>query len=137
MPDADYESAHISYVGFIDPYAVEGMLILKDSDNKEFHMRAFSGEVARHILNFTKRSDNAVPTIYQMFEEMCENNEMILVKIKVYESGDMLRANLYFTGKNDIILRNYRASDALALATLYNAPILIRKKLLREPITSD
>ena len=40
---------------------------------------------------------------------------LILVKVKIYESGDVLRANLYFTGKKDLVLRNYRASDAMAL----------------------
>jgi bifunctional DNase/RNase len=50
----------------------------------------------------------------------------------VYESGNVLRANLYFTGKNDLVMRNYRASDAIALASFYNIPILVRKNLLKE-----
>ena len=44
----------------------------------------------------------------------------------------VLRANLYFTGKKDIVLRNYRASDAVALAAFYNIPILVRKTLLKD-----
>ena len=28
--DPDYESARLDYVGFVDPYALEGLLILKD-----------------------------------------------------------------------------------------------------------
>jgi len=75
---------------------------------------------------------DSVPTIYKMLEEICEQNEIMLVKVKVYESGQVLRANLYFTGKKDLVLRNYRASDAMALATYYNIPILVRKNLLKE-----
>jgi len=130
--EADYESVKIDYVGFVDPYAVEGMLILKAVDGREFHMRAFSGEVAKHITSFMEDIKDSVPTIYKMLEEICEQNEIMLVKVKVYESGQVLRANLYFTGKKDLVLRNYRASDAMALATYYNIPILVRKNLLKE-----
>ena len=73
-----------------------------------------------------------IPSIYRMIEEICEQNELILVKVKIYESGEVLRANLYFTGKKDIVLRNYRASDAMALGAFYNIPILVRKNLLKE-----
>lgn len=130
--DPDYEPVKIGYVGFVDPYAVEGILILNSDDGREFHMRAFSGEVARHISGFVDDSPESVPTIYRMLEEICEENEMVLVKVKVYDSGDVLRANLYFTGKKDLVLRNYRASDAMALAAFYNIPILVRKTLLKE-----
>lgn len=130
--EADYESVKIDYVGFVDPYAVEGMLILKADNGREFHMRAFSGEVAKHISSFIEDIKDSVPTIYKMLEEICEQNEIMLVKVKVYESGHVLRANLYFTGKKDLVLRNYRASDAMALATFYNIPILVRKNLLKE-----
>ncbi len=130
--EADYESVKIDYVGFVDPYAVEGMLVLKADDGREFHMRAFSGEVAKHITSFMEDVKYSVPTIYKMLEEICEQNEIMLVKVKVYESGQVLRANLYFTGKKDLVLRNYRASDAMALATYYNIPILVRKNLLKE-----
>lgn len=130
--EPDYESVKIDYVGFVDPYAVEGMLVLKGDDGKEFHMRAFSGEVARHISSFTESAGDSVPSIYKMMEEICEENELVLVKVKIYESGEVLRANLYFTGKKDMVLRNYRASDAMALGALYNIPILVRKNLLKE-----
>ena len=130
--EPDYESVKIDYVGFVDPYAVEGMLVLKGDDGKEFHMRAFSGEVARHISSFNESTRDSVPSIYKMIEEICEENEMFLVKVKIYESGEVLRANLYFTGKKDMVLRNYRASDAMALGAFYNIPILVRKNLLKE-----
>lgn len=130
--EPDYSSAKITHVGFIDPYAMEGIIILQSDDKKEFHMRALSGEVARHIKSFVEGRRDALPTIYNMIEEICEGNEMLLVKVKVYESGSVLRANLYFTGKKDIVLRNYRASDAVALAAFYNIPILVRNTLLKE-----
>jgi len=130
--EPDYEVTKITYIGFVDPYAVEGMLVLSADNGKEFHMRAFSGEVARYISNFREDEKNPVPTIYKMLEEICEENELMLVKVKIYESGEVLRANLYFTGKKDLVLRNYRASDGLALATFYKIPILVRKNLLKE-----
>ncbi|TFH00428.1 MAG: hypothetical protein E4G77_05025 [Nitrosopumilus sp.] len=129
--DPDYESVKIDYVGFVDPYAVEGMVVLKAPNGKEFHMRAFSGEVAKHISSFSETSEDTVPSIYKMIEDICEENELLLVKVKIYESGEVLRANLYFTGKKDLVLRNYRASDALALGAFYKIPILVRKNLLK------
>ncbi len=130
--DSDYATTKITYVGFVDPYGVEGLVILRSEDDKEFHMRAFSGEVARHITNFIEGKRDTIPTIYNMIEEIAELNELILVRIKVYESGSVLRANIYFTGKHEFVMRNYRASDAIALATFYNVPILVRKNLLKE-----
>ncbi|MFM7796733.1 MAG: bifunctional nuclease family protein [Candidatus Nitrosotenuis sp.] len=130
--EPDYTTVKITHVGFIDPYAMEGIVILQSDDQKEFHMRAFSGEVARHVKSFLENQRDSLPTIYHMIEEICEQNEMLLVKVKVYESGSVLRANLYFTGKKDIVLRNYRASDAVALAAFYNIPILVRKTLLKD-----
>ena len=132
IQDSDYEDAKITYVGFVDPYGVEGLLILRSADGKEFHMRAFSGEVARHITNFIEGHKDSIPTIYNMIEEVAELNELFMVKIKVYESGSVLRANLYFTGKTELVMRNYRASDAVALASFYNVPILVRKSLLKD-----
>ena len=67
-----------------------------------------------------------------MIEDICEHNDLLLVKVKIYESGEVLRANLYFSGKKDLVLRNYRASDAMALAAYYTIPILVRKNLLKE-----
>lgn len=130
----DYEVVVISNLGFVDPYGNEGLVVLKADNNKEFHMRAFSGEVSRHIANFLDGNHETVPTIYKMIEDICEANELLLVNVKIYESGDALRANLYLTGKKDLILRNYRASDAVALAVYYNIPIMVRKTLLQDPI---
>ena len=130
--DLDYEVVKIVNLGFVDPYGNEGLIVFKSDENKEFHMRAFSGEVSRHIASFMDGDHDTVPTIYKMLEEICEVNEIVLVKVKIYESGQALRANLYFTGKTDLVLRNYRASDAIALAVFYKIPILVRKNLLQE-----
>ena len=130
--EPDYDSVKIDYVGFVDPYAVEGMVVLKADNGKEFHMRAFSGEVAKHISSFGETDENFPPSIYKMIEDICEYTELILVKVKIYGSGDVLRANLYFAGKKDLVLKNYRASDAMALAAFYKIPILVRKNLLKE-----
>lgn len=132
IQDPDYEAVTISNLGFVDPYGNEGLVILTSSDKKEFHMRAFSGEVAKHISSFDDTDGEPAPSIYRMIEEICDQSELTLVKVKIYESGDVLRANLYFTGKTDLVLRNHRASDAMALGAYYNVPILIRKKLLKE-----
>jgi bifunctional DNase/RNase len=134
MQDPDYEVVTISNLGFVDPYGNEGLVILHSDDKREFHMRAFSGEVSQHIASFLDDEPNAVPTIYKMLEDICEANELLLVKVKIYESGDALRANLYFTGKKDLVLRNYRASDAVALAVYYKIPILVRNNMLKSPI---
>ena len=132
--DLDYEVVKIVNLGFVDPYGNEGLVVLKSDNNKEFHMRAFSGEVSRHIASFMDGDHDSVPTIYKMLEDICEQNEQVLVKVKLYDSGDALRANLYLSGKKDLVLRNYRASDAVALAVYYNIPILVRKTLLQDPI---
>jgi hypothetical protein len=68
-----------------------------------------------------------------MVEQICEELGLYLVKVRIYENGDALRANLYFTGKKEIILRNHKASDAIALAAFYSIPILIKKSLLQNP----
>ena len=129
--ELDYEMVKITNIGFVDEYGIEGLLVLRAEDGREFHMHAFSGEVATHISSFLSGRES-VPTIYKMLEEICEENETILVKVKIYESGEALRANLYLVGKKELVLRNYRASDAIALAAYYKIPILVRSNLLRE-----
>src|SRR5690349_10863629 len=108
---------------------LEGFVILKAEDGKEFPMRAFSGEVARHISRFREGDKGSIPTIYNMLEEIAVMQDLLLTEIKVYQSGSMLRANLYFKNRKeaDLILRNYRASDSIALAAYYDIPIKVRK----------
>ena len=92
------------------------------------------GTIDQSDQSFLDDDHDTVPTIYKMLEDISEANELLLVKVKIYESGDALRANLYFTGKKDLVLRNYRASDAVALAVYYKIPILVRNNMLKSPI---
>ena len=133
--DEEYIQARISYVGFADQLGLEGIVILKTSDGKEFPMRAFSGEVARHISRFQEGDKNTIPTIYNLVEELAVTQDLLLLEVRVYQSGSVLRANLYFKNrKENIIMRNYRASDAIALAAYYDIPIHVRRNLFEETI---
>ena len=127
--DTDYETVKIDQVGIIDP--LTGAILFKD-ETVEFLISGFSSEVAGFISGFLKGKREDPPTVYRLIEQICEENEIILVKVKIYESGKIFRANLYFTGKKDMVFRNFRASDAIALATYYNIPVLVRKSLLKK-----
>ena len=126
--DTDYETVKIDQVGIIDP--LTGAILFKD-ETVEFLMSGFSSEVAGFISGFLEGKREDPPTIYRLVEQICEENEILLVKVKVYESGGIFRANLYFAGKKDMVFRNFRTSDAIALATYYNIPILVRKSMLK------
>src|SRR6185312_17344222 len=131
--DEEYIEVKISYVGFADQLGLEGIVILKTFDGKEFPMRAFSGEVARHISRFQEGDKNTIPTIYNLVEEIAVMQDLLLMEVRIYMSGSVLRANLYFRGRKDtLILRNYRASDAIALSAYYDVPIKVRKNLFEE-----
>jgi bifunctional DNase/RNase len=133
--DVDYIVAKISYVGFADQLGLEGIVILKTFEGKEFPMRAFSGEVARHISRFQGGDKNTIPTIYNLVEEIAVTQDLLLIEVRVYQSGSVLRANLHFKSRRDnLVLRNYRASDAIALAAYYDIPIKLRKSLFEEAI---
>jgi bifunctional DNase/RNase len=131
----EYIQAKISYVGFADQLGLEGIVILKTYEGKEFPMRAFSGEVARHISRFQEGDKSTIPTIYNLVEEIAVIQDLLLIEVRVYQSGSVLRANLYFKSRKDyLVLRNYRASDAIALAAYYDIPIKVRKNLFEEAI---
>src|ERR671938_2200601 len=103
----EYIPARISYVGFVDQLGLEGVVVLKSNDGKEFPMRAFSGEVARHISRFQKGDKGSIPTIYNLVEEIAVMEDLLLVEMHVYQSGSVLRANLYFKKRDGaLILRN-------------------------------
>ena len=127
--DTNYETVKVDQIGILDSQT--GAVLLKD-EKVEFVMSGFSSEVARIISNFVDGKRDDPPTIYRLVEQICEENEILLVKVKIYESGGIFRANLYFTGKKDMVFRNFRASDAIALATYYNIPILVRKSMLKD-----
>jgi len=133
--EEEYIIAKISYVGFVDQVGLEGVVILKSEDGKEFPMRAFSGEVAKHISRFQEGDKGSIPTIYNLVEEIAVMQDLLLVEVRVYQSGSVLRANLYFKRRDgELVLRNYRASDSIALAAYYDIPIKVRKNLFEEAI---
>jgi bifunctional DNase/RNase len=136
VEDEEYIMAKISYVGFVDQIGLEGVVVLKSEDGKEFPMRALSGEVARHISRFQEGDKGSIPTIYNLVEEIAVMQDLLLIEVRVYQSGSVLRANLYFKSRKEgeLILRNYRASDSIALAAYYDIPIKVRKNLFEEAI---
>jgi hypothetical protein len=121
----------IEHIG-TDSFGLQGVIILKADDGKEFPISAFSGEVAQYIAGFKYGQRDAIPTIYNLIEQLSEESELFLVKIKIFDNGNALRANLYFSGRKNIILRNFRASDAIALATYYGIPIIMSKSLFEQ-----
>lgn len=136
----EYVEAKISKVGYGDNLGLQGVVVLTSFDGKEFSMSAFSGEVARHISRFQEGDKNSIPTIYNLVEEIAVSQNMLLDEVHIYQSGTdseghVIRANLYFRNRaGTVILRNYRASDAIALAAYYDAPIKVRSGLFKEAI---
>jgi bifunctional DNase/RNase len=128
--DEDSEVVNMDKIGITE--FGQGAVILKTDDGKEFPISAFSPETAKNISDFRNGKRNEVSSMYNMLEQICEDTGLLLVKVRIYDNGQALRANLYFTGKKELILRNYRASDAIALATFYSIPILIKKNLLEQ-----
>lgn len=128
--DEDSEVVTINQIGITE--IGHGAVIFKTEDGKEFPITAFSLETAKNISDFQNGKRNEIPSMYSMLEQICENLGVLLVKVRIYDNGKALRANLYFSGKKELILRNYRASDAIALATFYSIPILIKKDLLKQ-----
>jgi len=60
--EKDFDIVKITHIGFVDEYGIEGLILLRADDGKEFHIHAFSGEVARHISEFSS-DKQSVPTI--------------------------------------------------------------------------
>ena len=135
MAEDDYTPVWVSDSGFIDQTGTEGVLVLrsKSDQNRVLEMRALSGETATHVSRFTRGDRSSIPTIYNIVEELAEKNGLHLANVRIYPSNGVLRADLCFRGRQDeSVLRGYRASDAVALATLYDAPILVLCSLLEQ-----
>lgn len=132
--DSDYVEARINNIGFLDTMGLEGAIVLKSIDGIDFPIVAFSGEVAQHIALFQQGKKNDIPTVYNLVEEIAVMHDLLLLEVRIYQSKSILRANLYFQNrkKEILILRNYRASDAIALAAYYDVPIKLRKTLLEK-----
>ena len=126
--DSNSKAVTIEQVG-VSPLG-EGVVILKTEEGIKFPISSFSIETAKNISDFKEGNLNQPPSLYNMLENICETLGLILVNVRIYKSGEVLRASLYFTGKKNLVLRNYRASDAIALATFYHIPILVKQDLL-------
>ena len=126
-PEPGYDCVSVGQIGVLGP---EGVLVLRSESGREFPMASFSAEVAAQIAQSMEGKTPGQPSAYGMIEELCDNNGQFLVKVKLYQSGEAMRASLYFAGRRELVLRNYRASDAIALAMRCGAPILIREDLL-------
>ena len=128
---SDYVVVKVAEVGFADTNGMEGVIWLKAGDARSFTMRAFSGETAMHMSRFDKGDRSSIPSVYNMIEEFAEKAGLHLAGIEVYPSGSVLRSDLQFVGRGkEMLLRGYRASDAIAIALFYDAPILLHRSLL-------
>jgi bifunctional DNase/RNase len=127
----EFIKVRVSEVGFTDQGGAEGLVWLKADDGKAFAMRSFSGESAMHMERFGRGDRSSIPSVYNMVEEIADKEGLHLSGIKVYPVGEVLRADLQLLGRGkDMNLGGYRASDAIALALLYDAPIMLHRSLL-------
>ena len=127
----DFVPVKVAEVGFADEDGLEGLVLLKAQPDGTFTMRAFSGETAMHMSRFEKGDRSSIPSVYNMIEEFAEKQGLHLAGIEVYPSGSVLRSDLQFVGRGkEMLLRGYRASDAIAVALFYDAPILLHRSLL-------
>jgi bifunctional DNase/RNase len=132
--DQEYVPVKLAGVGHIDDSGAEGVvnLVSLADERDRLVMRAFSGEVATHIARFIQGDRSSIPTIYNIIEEFAERGGLQLVNVKLYGSGAAIRGDISFRGheKKTLVLQGYRASDCVALAAFYDAPILVEKTLL-------
>lgn len=128
----DFVPVKVAEVGFADEDGLEGLVLLKAQEaDRSFTMRAFSGETAMHMSRFDKGDRSSIPSVYNMIEEFAEKDGLHLAGIEVYPSGSVLRSDLQFVGRGkEMLLHGYRASDAIAIALFYDAPILLHRSLL-------
>ena len=128
---SEFVVVKVAEVGFADEDGLEGLVLLKAQTDGTFTMRAFSGETAMHMSRFDKGDRSSIPSVYNMIEEFAEKEGLHLAGIEVYPSGSVLRSDLQFVGRGkEMLLRGYRASDAIAIALFYDAPILLHRSLL-------
>ena len=126
-------------VGFTDENGVEGIAVLAAvaDGQRKLYIRAFSGEVATHIDRFLRGDRSSLPTIYNVVEDVAERNGLHLARVQIFSSNDVLRGDIYLDSRNgQITLHGYRASDCVALAALYDAPILVQSSLLTSESSS-
>ena len=147
-PGDGYTPVRVYGAGFVDQRRIEGLVVFESDDGKKFPMSAFTGEVAR-IIGENAGDDRScgedLPSIYRMVERICALRGLEIERVRIYESGQVMRASLYLAppaggggeGGGGIVLRNYRASDATVLATLCDAPILMSTSIVEKASRQD
>ena len=161
-PDPDYAEVRVAGIGFIDRRRIGGLVVFESGDGKQFPMTAFTGEVAGLIGEYASDDRSCgedLPTVYRMLESICSSCGLALERVRIYESGQVMRANLYLAsgggsaplpagsggrakGKGEgegrtMVLRSYRASDATVLATLYDVPIMVSRSIIEKAPSRD
>lgn len=129
----DYVPVKLAGVGFLDDTGLEGVVTLESlaDERDRLVMRAFSGEVATHIARFIQGDRSSIPSIYNIVEDIAERSGFQLVNVQIYSSGAALRGDVTLRGhEKSLVLQGYRASDCVALAAFYDAPILVDPTLL-------
>ena len=129
----DFRPVKLEKVGFADENGVEGVAVLTSAsdEQRKLYIRAFSGEVATHIDRFSRGDRSSLPSIYNVVEDLAERNGLHLARVQIFSSNDVLRGDIYLDSRDgQITLHGYRASDCVALAVLYDAPILVQSSLL-------
>ena len=128
-----FQLVKLEKVGFADENGVEGVAVLVSvsDEQRKLYIRAFSGEVATHIDRFSRGDRSSLPSIYNVVEDLAERSGFHLARVQIYSSNDVLRGDIFLDSRNgQITLQGYRASDCVALAALYDAPILVQSPLL-------
>jgi bifunctional DNase/RNase len=131
--NSKYVPARLGSIGFLDEGGLEGVVSLNSlaDERDRLVMRAFSGEVATHMARFVKGDRSSIPSIYNIVEELAERGGLQVVNVQIYGSGALLRGDINFRGhEKSFSLRGYRASDCVALAAFYDAPILVESTLM-------
>jgi bifunctional DNase/RNase len=135
---SDYVVVKVAEVGFADTNGMEGVIWLRAGDARSFTMRAFSGETAMHMQRFLRGDRSSIPSVFNMLEDFAEKAGVHLAGVEVYPSGQVLRADLQFIGRSkEVLMRGYRASDSIALALFYDAPIMLHRSLLESEREED
>lgn len=146
-PGDGYTPVRVYGAGFVDRQRIEGLVVFESADGEKFPMSAFTGDVARIIAEHAGEDRSCgedLPTVYRLVERVCSLRGLEIERVRIYESGQVMRANLYLAssggggGKDEgdggggMVLRNYRASDATVLAMLYDAPILMSDSIVEK-----
>lgn len=136
--DDSFVCVEVTQVGFTDDNGAEGLIWMRSGDMRIFAMRAFSGEVAMHMKRFMDGDRSSIPSVFNMVEELAERDGLHLSGVEVYPAGEALRADMQFMGRGkDLLLKGYRASDGIAMALFYDAPIMLQNSLLQSERTED